>query len=121
MSDFSSDAQEKRLNSSGKIAVFSKENDNSDVYGIGCEECIGIFAKHTEKGYAIYYSAPAQLAAPKDGLTKVNPAFRLLLEDFCRAFCGAEPYELKDNEQVRGTIGDKLYALTDDYDIVEVQ
>lgn len=83
-------------------------------------QCYAAFEKVTGKGRAVMFTGSLDLNAPADALFTPSPAFEYLLKDFCLSFSGSEPFELRDNEQIRGRIGDKTYALTSDYEIIEV-
>ncbi len=82
--------------------------------GTVTKRCFAAFEHDCGMGKAVYYGGALDLNTPADAIFTPSPAFRYLLEDFCRAFSGAEAMELKAGEQMRSHVGSGLLILTDD-------
>lgn len=58
-----------------------------------------------------------KLDAPADAIWTPSPAFRLLLEDCCRAYAGEEPMILDEDEIIKTRVCGKELVLKKGYEI----
>ena len=72
------------------------------------------------KGKGIYFAPPLDLDAPADAIWTPSPAFRLLLEDCCRAYAGEEPMVLNEDEIIKTRVCGKELVLKKDHEIKAV-
>lgn len=69
------------------------------------------------EGRAFYFAAPLDLDAPADAIWTPSAAFRLLLEDCCRAYAGEIPMVLREGQIVKTRIGERELVLNEAYEI----
>lgn len=97
------------------VPIYENSGRVGDVNGTQLAYCA--FEHPYGEGRAFYFAAPLDLDAPADAIWTPSPAFRLLLEDCCRAYAGEEPMVLKQGQIVKTRIGEKELVLNDNFEI----
>ncbi len=89
-----------------KMAVHPAATRGPEDFASVAGECCAAFYHDAGAGRAVFFCGPHDL---RD----------VLIEDFCRAYCGVEPMELKPGEVVRTHVGDHMLVLGEDATIWE--
>ena len=97
------------------IPIYENSARVGDSNGTQLSYCA--FEKRTGAGRAFYFAAPLDLDTPADAIWTPSPAFRLLLEDCCRAYAGEEPMVLEEGQIVKTRVGEKELILNDNFEI----
>ena len=97
------------------VPIFENTARVNDENGTRLSYCA--FEHAYGNGKAFYFAAPLDLDTPEDAIWTPSPAFRLLLEDCCKAYAGEEPMTLKEGQIVKTRIGSRELVLNDTFEI----